>query len=280
MSMVMPKREPGSYYLGQPGHLLQVDGSHGGLVRSWSDGVTIHDGGEAPRYAHLGTRRQGRTWQVGLDFAHTREISALHELHSSLTAPFVMVDPWAQVTNVLTPEASLVLSSSLPRVGGMLTIDGEQVPSMAYNATASASNVAPVWAGAGPVLPGHEHTASVWTAGPYASNAQLLWADANNQPISWFNGPTVTGSDRLRRATVTATAPANAVAAYTIAVRARYVARAALTWTSEPTDWGIGGYAQQAVITDVQDGILHAVPGSDERMRRAGVSFTITELGV
>ena len=264
------------YWLGQPGHLMHIDGGHGQLVRSWDSHVTIHDGGAAPKYAHINPRRGGRVWAVGLEHSQTREISNLHEV-ALLGVEVMMVDPWAQVTNVLTPEASLVQAPGLERVGGFDLADGGHVASAALNSTATAATA--IAAGDAPVLPGGTVTASMWLASAFASRVRVRFLDADQNSISVHDGPAVTGMDRMRRSTVTATAPAGAVAARVGAVGGQYHARAALTWTDTATEWGIGGVALRAVVHEVRDDIAYAVPGASESLRRAHAAFTVTELG-
>ena len=269
------------YWLGHPGHLLRVDGGHGRLARTWASPVTIHDGGAAPRYALAATRRQPRSWDITLENSLVTEIGALHELATGLTGPFMLVDPWAQVTNVLPVEASTVSASGLPRVGGYDLADGGHVATAAHNPDATSNPMdARVWAGAGPVLPGRKVTAGLYLGSAFDAYVQLMFVDANNGPISWVDGGTVTGVDRLRRSTVTGTAPVNAVAAYVLGIRAQYLAQASLTWTDAPTEWGIGGLAQQCVIEEVGDDIHYAVPGPRASMRRLSTSFRVSEVGV
>lgn len=266
------------YWLGHPGHLLRVDGGHGRLARSWASPVTVHDGRAAPRYAHASTRRQPRSWDVTVENSFVEEVNGLHELATGLSGPFMLVDPWAQVTNVLTVEASLVQAPGLERVGGFDLAGGGHVASAALNSTATAATA--IAAGDGPVLPGGTVTGSMWLASAFAARVRVRFLDADQNSLSVHDGPAVTGMDRMRRSTVTATAPAGAVAARVGAVGGQYHARAALTWTDTPTEWGIGGLAQQCVIEEVGDDVHHAVPGPSASLRRLSVSFRVTEVGV
>ena len=270
----------GCYRIGQPGHLLPIDGSHAGLVRGWRDVTTIHDQCLAPAWAFMSRRRPGRVWRIGLEHARVEEISGLHELYVSQSAPFMLVDPWAQATNVLTPRGSLIDVSGVSVVGGYDLADGGHASVAVRNDAASAGSPSVTYAAAGPVLPGRKVTASAYVGAPWPCRVGVAFLNANMGTMTGYWSPTVTGLGTLQRVHVTATPPAGAVAAWVIINNAQIAARAALSWTDGPTSWGIGGVAQQAVITDVSDNVEIAVPDPSSHLRLMGTSFTVTEVGV
>lgn len=270
----------GCYRIGQPGHLLPIDGSHAGLVRGWRDVTTIHDQGLAPAWAFMSRRRPGRVWRIGLEHSRVEEISNLHELYVSQSAPFMLVDPWAQATNVLTLRGSLIDVSGVSVVGGYDLADGGHASVAVRNDAASVESPSSMWAGMGPVLPGRAVTASAYIGAPWPCHVELIFLDAAQQSLGAHWSPTVTGLGRLQRVHVTATPPAGAVAAWVLINNAQVAARAALSWTTGPTAWGIGGVAQQALITDVSDNVEIAVPDPSSHLRLMGTSFTVTEVGV
>ena len=121
---------------------------------------------------------------------------------------------------------------------------------------------------------------SAYIGAPWPCHVEVIFLDANQQSLGAHWSPTVTGLGRLQRVHVTATPPAGAVAAWVLINNAQDAARDALSWTDGPTAWGIGGVAQQAVITDVSDNVEIAVPNPSSNLRLMGTSFTVTEVGV
>lgn len=268
------------YYLGPPGHMIRIDGSHAGLVRGWGSPVTVHDGGLAPSYAFRSTRRPRRQWRIGLDLCTPDEVAGLHELLMSPAASLVLVDPWAQVTNVLSPEASVLRSAPagyvpLPRVGGYDLDGGGRVLSAAYNADPAVGIIA----GDGPVLPGGTVTASMWVGSPVTARVRVRFLDAAGASISYVDGSPVSGLDRLRRSIVTASVPSNAVAARVGGTGIQVAARAALTWTPHALPWDVGGAALRCVLGEVENGIEYAAQTLTGQ-RRTSSSVTVTEVGL
>lgn len=278
----------GGYYLGHPGHLLRIDGSHGGLVRDWQDTITVHRDGLNPTYAFASPRRGGRVWSFTLDNALVDEISPLHELITATPAPLMMVEPWAQVTNVLPPEASMFIGSAVfgdpLQVGGGYDIaGGGHVARHAINPSAQSGAEALVQAGVAPVRPGSTVTASTYVASRYGATVGIAWYGSSGSMLSHSatSAPAPADVSRLHRVSVTHTAPAAAVGAGVLVRRGEYMARAALTWTDHLTEWGIGGLAKQCVILGVSDRVDMAVPGAgNASLRRTATSFTVEEIAV
>ena len=267
----------GGYWIGTPGHLIRIDGSHAGLTRSWRPSVRIIDGGLAPSFAFRGTRRPGRQWVIGLDMCTPDEIAGLHELLMSPAASLMMVDPWAQVTNVLSPEASVFVGAGTP-IGGY-DIQGGGHVTRAVSNPAAVDSLAYLGSGWAPVIPGRPVTASALVAGTLQPLVTLWWRDAKGSLISTtHDSPRVpAGLGSLRLASVTATPPANAVAATVTPAYAQVAARAQITWTDTVHEWGIGGAALRCVIEETSDAIEYAVPGG---IRRTSHAITVTEVGV
>lgn len=271
----------GAYWIGRPHNLMRIDGGFGSISRDWTDNTKItYTAAGSPR-AQVPVTRPYRVWDFQLSDALSRQYSLLHELLVTDPGPHVMVDPHTQVTNVLTPEASvLTRQTNYARAGRWRVEGGGWVSSALLNPAASPTNEAQVWAGAGPVNPeGGPHTASMLIASNYEADVQIVFVDANNSILTWFASAPSTGYDFLRRVSVTATPPPNTVAAHVVARRAEVVAQASLTWTEHPTDWTIGGLAQRCVITGVSDTVQQAGFGTNESRRRVSVSFSVNELG-
>ena len=271
--------EDGAYYLGRPGNLHPIDGGFGGISRKWNDKTTIRYTAAGQPRAQVADTRPYREWSFTVEDSLPEQYAAIHDLITTDPGPFVMVEPYAQVTNLLTPEASTFSTlHNYNRGGRWRTSDGGAVPHVILNPNASPTNEAQLWTGAGPVPPTpREVTASAYVSGTDAW-VILMFTDMDDNWIEWANSPTVTSLGSLHRLSVTATPPSNAVGAWVIAARANVAARAALTWTPFATDWTIGGLAQQCVVTGVNDTVGQAGYGRGWT-RRASVGFTVTEVG-
>lgn len=280
--------DDGSFWLGRPGNLLRIDGGHGSIDRAWNSSTTMHTTAAGQPRAQTSPLRPFREWDVELDPSFVRQHAGLHELLVTDPGPHVFVEPWAQVTNVMTPGGSVLTDQSQLTeysFGGgwdIATDDPDnpydRVSRVLLNPAAQGGNDAFVYCGYGPVLAGQTVTGSAYLASESDASILLFYYDANGDYIRWDQSETVTGFGRLHRVSVTGQAPPGTVAARVVAAKAEVVARPAITWTDRVMDWGIGGLAQQCVITDVSDGVLQAGHGSRTR-RRAGVSFTIRETG-
>lgn len=279
---MIPAPQASVLYLGNAGNLLPIPVRPGSLTRTWTSPVAVVDDG-LPR-AQVAPQRPYRSWRVQIPpsgLSGMRDVAGLHELLVTTTPPWLLADPLAQVSNLLTPEASVVTSvAGLSRGGGWDTSDGQRVGSVALNPAASSSNEAPVVVGSAPVLPGRSVTAAAYLASLVPASVRLTWLTSSGGAISSVTSAAVTGMDRLRRAVVTAAAPGNAAAAQVVAVGAQVVARASLTWTTGPTQWAIGGLAQNVVIVgDVVDDVQRASSTATADEHRAiDLSFTLQEV--
>ena len=274
--------DDGAYYLGRPGNLHPIDGGFGGISRKWNDQTNVKYTPAGQPRAQVADTRPYREASFKIDNALVHEVSPLHDLINSDAGPFIMVEPFAQVTNLLTPEASNFTSLNNYNRGGRWRVSGDPttpfVPHVILNDAASSTNEAQLWTGAGPTPP----TPRPMTASAYIGGTDawviMMFVDMDNNWISWANSPKVTSLGSLHRLSVTATPPSNAVGAWVITAHANVAARAALTWTPFATDWTIGGLAQQCVVTGVNDTVGQAGYGRGWT-RRASVGFTVTEVG-
>lgn len=276
----------GGYYLGPPGHMIRIDGSHAGLARGWGSPVTVHDGGLAPSYAFRSTRRPRRQWRIGLDLCTPDEVAGLHELLMSPAASLVLVDPWAQVTNVLSPEASMFIGSPvfgdpLQAGGGYGIAGGGHVARHAINPSAQSGGEALVRAGIAPVRPGSTVTASTYVASRYGATVGIFWFGSSGSVLSLSeaSAPAPADVSRLHRVSATYTVPAAAVGAGVVVRHGEYMARAALTWTPHALPWDVGGTALRCVLGEVEEGIEYAMT-TPAGQRRTSSSVTVTEVGL
>ncbi|WP_068325039.1 hypothetical protein [Janibacter terrae] len=274
----------GLYWIGHVGSLHPILLHVGEHKRTSQPRVSLSETLSGRVLAQLSPRRTApRSWSIGGPDELVKDVAALGEVLAGLRPPYVWVEPWAQVTNLLTPRSSLwqdtVAAQFSVSMAGRYPLDGGGYAA----ATVVQSNVAQsMISGAAPVVQGLPVTVAAWVAGTSARvNGQFL--DSNRVAISQFAGNTVTGVDVLRRSHKTFTpaeVPSNAVAVRLFTTNASVAARAQVTWTSGPVDWSIGGGASTVVVTDESLDTTWAVPDPGfAHGRRASVAFTVTEIG-
>lgn len=274
----------GLYWLGHPGALHPILLHVGEHKRSTQPRTVLSETLGGRVLAQLSPRRTApRVWSIGGPSELVKDVAVLDEVLSGLRPPYVWVEPWAQVTNLLTPRSSLWQDAaevqSTVSLAGRYPLDGG-----GYAATTVVQSN-PAWqivSGAAPVVPGVPFTVGAWVAGTNARiNAQFM--DSSGVPISSVAGNTVSGADVLRRSLRTFTpgqVPANAAAVRMWTTNVSVAARAQVTWTSGPVDWAIGGGVSQVIVTDSSSAPTWAVPDpSFAHGRRTDVSFTVTEIG-
>lgn len=219
--------------------------------------------------------------------AHADDVAHVRSLMTSTLPPYQLVTAEAQVSNVLTPERS-VMSDSNPALslGGWWPIAGEYQGGGALarlNPSAAFGNQAPVYIGPAPVPPvwtGRNVTASVLVATARVGGAQvgLQWLNAAGGLVSTRWSAAVTGMDGLRRVTATGTPPAGVVACKLLVYYAEVIAQPQVTWTDAPVEWTVGNGADAVVITDLSRDTELAVP-DDRNLRRGDYSLNLTEVG-
>lgn len=190
--------------------------------------------------------------------------------------PFCFVSADAPVTNLLSPHASLAMETigSEVSVGGPVELGSDGVAGASLN-RASAGGI---FFGADfvPVLAETPVAGSAWVQGEDPKVA-LYWYDAS---LSFLSASTSPGhsSAGMKRESVTAVPPANAVACRLVALGTIVAARPAITWTSDPFSWAAGEGCPRAVLHGVSKGLVMA--SADPRGGRyANMSYTVTEVG-
>lgn len=274
----------GNYWIGHPGNLLPLPDYVGVLeVTSQQDPVLSESLGGGIR-ARIKRARPPRSWKVDIPNTHVDEVAQVRLLLNSTLGPYVWLDPWAQVTNVLTPEMSTMGSlvspaAGLPQNGGgwrLIGTDGQQAALTRSNPTKGG-----VWIGPAPIPPvavGRPVTASIWISSSSSARVNLQWLDGSGSVMSAVQGNIVTGLDGLRRSVATGIPPWGASAARIYVAGSEVLAMPAVTWTSDAVEWDVGNGVQQVVVGGMSRSTSHAVPES-RALRRADLSFTVTEVG-
>ena len=228
--------------------------------------------------AQLG-QAQRRRWQVTVDNSDQTEVGKLAMMLDALPQPWVWLDSWAQVTNLLTPDQSSWRAYSYPSatVGSLVDLEGGGVAVSLNDPTSPTRG----FAFDVPAVPGVPFTASVH-ARPKTTGGSVTvrvsWQDAAGAIITSNSGSRVCApSGPWTRVTVTATPPAGAVKCYLVATNHIALAAPAVTFTDQAMAWGHGAGCTAAVLPGLSLDVLTAwqQPGG----QRASYSFDVIEVG-
>lgn len=271
------------FWMGHPGTLLPFHGFVSPFSVDEDDGVVVERGMGGGVRARVPRNRATRSWDIELPTVYPRDIRHLKALLTATLPPYVLVTPEAQVSNVLTPERSVLSDSSLA-LGGWWPIVGEHQGGGALarlNPSAAFGNAAVVQIGPAPIPPvwtGRKVTVAVLTATARAAGAEvgIRWLDAAGGPVGATVWSTArTGMDGLRWLTATGTPPAGAVACRLSVYYAEVIAQPQITWTDSPTEWDVGAGVDQVVITNFSRSILN----TRGNQVLHDISFTAQEVG-
>lgn len=219
-----------------------------------------------------------RTWSVGIGTATPNEIAALQGLLEYGTPPWVFIEPYAMVTNLLHPEQSVLMPGTWigsATVGGAgVTADGTRFG----RSIIASGNVDLHCRNSAydrlPVVPGVAVSGSFYASG--AGTARLIWINAAGGTVSITTGPAITGT--LTRRIVTATPPDGAVAVQLSANGfTGTITLPAYTFTREPAVWAMGRGCNRVVVEGFSEAVQLAT--ADPAMRRSSISFTAREVG-
>lgn len=196
--------------------------------------------------------------------------------------PWVWVDPYAQVTNMFSPEQSVLLPGSW--VGADSYEGGTAVTTDGVFAVRTLTSLAGGSMDFGyrdgvadhpAVVPGTPVTASVFARGAGSVHLAFLdWAGA----VLGAELPAVYSHAGLSRVSVTATPPDGAATARLRVTGASQTAMPALTWTSDLAEWSTGHGCNRVVIQGLSESVSYATT-SALGLRRTGLNFTVREVG-
>ncbi len=244
------------YWIGHPGALHPVVCSVAPLSVEHDMGLRVSTSLGGGRRVRRPRTRPLRSWSVDMTRSHPDDVAALMELVTATMGPYQWVTPAAQATNVLSPEAS-VLKSTLPplALGGSWPVAGGGV------AATSRLNPSrgPVWITPAPVPPSWTQrkvtvSAMLATSATPGARVVLQWLDAAGSQLGGsVPGGYVSGMDGLRRSFATEQVPSGAVSVRVEVQGAEVVARPAVSWTAQPTEWGIGAGGQRVEIESLSE---------------------------
>lgn len=279
----------GMHWIGHPGSLLPIVDRGGESV---SDDVEVK--ASAPSLGggvrvRVSRGRPGRSWSLSIPTAHSDDVGHVRTLQSATLPPYQLVTAHAQVSNVLTPDRSVLrslLSGSVSLAGAWPIADGGGWSTITgVNPAAEGGAEGLVRVGPCPIPPGwtgRKVTVTCKVATNLAAGAYVVldWLDAAGAQVgTGVNGNAVTGMDALRRSTVTAAPPAGAVSCRLGIAYAEVLAEPQVTWTDEPIqEWSIGEGADRVVITGFSRDTTMAVP-DQYALRRSNYSLSLMEPG-
>lgn len=266
-------------YLGRPGSFDALTVSSpmpigvAGQVRSV---MTL--GGR--RVAQLPVARSRRVWTVSRNAALPREWAVWQEYADGLwgAGPHTFVDPWTQVTNVLTREQSLGVGwsgSTFKAQTGRLTLpDGARAPGwLQRDGTGGTSTLL---AGT-PVVAGLPVTLAVWAERASSVSSVSLTANFRDATDSIVGSPasvseSVAGWHHLM---VSAVAPVGAATVQITVIGVATVAVPQVTWTNSTAHGWVVGQSAQVVVS----GGSHAPIIATHDVALTAGSVTVTEVG-
>lgn len=266
------------FWIGKPGSLVNLPGFVGEIGVDHDGDPSIGRSAAGKKWAFVAGDRPSRVWRVSIPTLTPDEVGVLQALQYEPLPEYLWLSVEAATTNALTPEASLG-GPVIERVGMWRRDDGGLCPITMANPGAATAD-APAIAGAAPVIGGSTVTGSCWMAGRLGPYVLLQWLDADGQPISSsWSQPVSKSLSSLHRAVITATAPANAIAVNVAPYRAEYFGQAALSWTEQPVEWGLGGLCLKGIVKGLRESIRRSSAAPDPYGRLRDISFTVEELG-
>lgn len=194
--------------------------------------------------------------------------------------PHRLIDPHAQVTNVITPERSLVgRSAALDGViGSAVDSSPVRLPGGAIVPSLSSGGGSVTLMTRAPVMPGKSATASVHVS-PGAS-VKIKVAGRDGVFLRDLATVNATGSDDISRVGYTYKVVASdAWYLFFEVTGATRIAAPAVTWTDEILPWSVGQGCDSVVITKWDKDYSNAAPQSGAR-RDVNISVTAMEVGL
>lgn len=266
------------FWIGKPGSLIRIPAWVGSIRVEHDDAVTFGRAASGRRYAYVPGSRPSRAWSVEIPYLTPEQVGDLQALQYEPLPEYMWLSVEAATTNALTPEASL--GGTVNQRGGIFPrSDGRVMPVSIANPGAATGD-APVVVGSAPVIPGSVVTGSAEMAGRLGPYLLLQWLNSDGAVIGADNTERLPAAlDVARRATLTRTVPAGAVAVNVAPMAAEYYGQCALSWTPQPVEWGMGGLCLKAVPHGLQESIRRARPDADPMGRLRDISFTVTEVG-
>ena len=226
--------------------------------------------------------RPRRVWTVSSERLTPAESAAIMALELGGTPPWVWVEPLARVTNLLSPEQSVLAPGTWSGTGvvqgGSVRVGGAFSPRSVSHADGGFVDF--IFRAAGDVdqpavVPGIPVSVSAYLRG--SGVLGISWRNYANTPIS-NNQKSYNNASLARVSMVNLIPPAGAATAYIWASGITQAAMPALTWTKGLADWSVGRGCNRAVIEGLSEAGQEAI-FADPGASRSALSFTIREVG-
>lgn len=222
-----------------------------------------------------------RTWSVSLDHLNPAELSALTALEMGGTPPFVFVEPMARVTNLFSPEQSVLMPGTFSGAGvvagGSVNVGGVMAPRSVLHASGGTVDFGyrdgvadrPV------VVPGVPVTVSAYVRG--TGLLGVSWRDWSGAVISESTAA-YSNATLARSSMVNLVPPANAATVRFWATGMLQAAMPALSWTPAVQSWAVGRGCNRVILEGLSEGINRVIYAAPDQSR-SSLSFTVREVG-
>lgn len=267
-----------SGYLGVPGAMVRVPSPAVSMDNDVRRDYRMTLGGQRVVQHPIGRHR---SWTVSVDAIPPDVLTHISSFAAGEfgLGPFWWADPWAQVTNLLTPAASMLRVGQVSgtSVEGAVTLGGNAYAGrhLMMNLSVTLPRVdgseVPV-----PVRHGYPVTVSAWVSGEV--RLEIIFLNVDQDVVSTITGP-YHSTEGWERISLTSELPEEGAASVLMRVRGNSAraTRPAITWTPEARPYHLGSGASQVVIDDLSQTLV--VAGSQPRRQFAGASFTLQEVG-
>lgn len=222
-----------------------------------------------------------RTWSVDASTASPAQLASLMALLQGGTPPWVYADPYAQVTNMYTPEQSVLMPGTWdPSVAfieaGAVTVGGLTLPRSVSIASAntirfgftSGIKESPA------AIPNVRVTGSAYLRG----NGSLVLTYQDNSNASLGSATVGYNTSTLTRVSVGGVPPAGTASVQLNASGCLQAAGPSVTWTESAADWSVGRGCPRSVTEGLAEAVQIAVREADY-LRRSQISFNVREIG-
>lgn len=221
-----------------------------------------------------------RQWEMVATDMDPEQFGPFELLLSQSPGPYVFLDQLAQVTNVLTPRASMPGAGNENEFGGTGSVSSGVIPGIGRVPAITALAGQGIWFGyRTPVIPGKPVTVSAFVRGSGSGQIQAVFVGADGTAVSTVtsNYTTPAGWERVW---VAGTPPQTAreVRIYVHSTSGHAAAVPAVTWTPELMPWSTGRGCAKAVISEYDDEFQWADPQA-QGQRLSSFKFTVTEVG-
>lgn len=270
--------------------MLTYIGPIGGLVPLWGvNSLSVSTERKSRELVTATGRRKvqrspisRREWAVSTNtLAKPEELAGLQDLELSTIPPWTWVDPYAQVTNMLSPEQSVLMPGTWS--GSAFLEGGSAVGSDGAYSARSISSGSPNTVGFGYLQGARDNTAAL-PGMPVTVSAYARGTGRIRIYFHSFSGAEISNVSQsftnlaLSRVSITRTAPVGTTSVRFALESVTRAAMPAITWSGSLLPWATGHGCNRVVVDGLAESITQAMSELNGR-RRASLSFTVREVG-